>query len=129
MRKAMAERFGMTDFVNPAEVEGDLVPYLVDLTDGGADYSFECIGNVNTISFGGQEFWLDDIQNTEDECDWGYEDLSPSLAMGPGSSFMTNGLPSKTRDFILWNGTPFTTGNVQVSLANQACNTGKELEL
>ena len=35
--------------VNPAEVEGDLVPYLVDLTGGGADYSFECIGNVNTM--------------------------------------------------------------------------------
>ena len=45
----MAERFGMTHFVNPNEVEGDLVPYLVDLTDGGADYSFECIGNVNTM--------------------------------------------------------------------------------
>jgi len=48
-RKARAERFGMTDFVNPAEVEGDLVPYLVDLTGGGADYSFECIGNVTTM--------------------------------------------------------------------------------
>jgi S-(hydroxymethyl)glutathione dehydrogenase/alcohol dehydrogenase len=48
-RKALGERFGMTDFVNPAEVEGDLVPYLVDLTGGGADYSFECIGNVNTM--------------------------------------------------------------------------------
>ena len=49
--------------------------------------------------------------------------------MSTGSYFMTDGLPSKTRDFMLWNGTPFTTGNVQVSLANQACNTGKELEL
>ena len=48
-RKAHAERFGMTDFVNPAEVEGDLVPYLVDLTGGGADYTFECIGNVTTM--------------------------------------------------------------------------------
>ena len=48
-RQAMAERFGMTHFVNPAEVEGDLVPYLVDLTRGGADYSFECIGNVGTM--------------------------------------------------------------------------------
>ena len=48
-KKEMAERFGMTHFVNPNEVEGDLVPYLVDLTDGGADYSFECIGNVNTM--------------------------------------------------------------------------------
>jgi S-(hydroxymethyl)glutathione dehydrogenase/alcohol dehydrogenase len=35
--------------VNPQEVAGDLVPYLVDLTNGGADYSFECIGNVNIM--------------------------------------------------------------------------------
>ncbi len=48
-KEEMAERFGMTHFVDPNEVEGDLVPYLVDLTDGGADYSFECIGNVNTM--------------------------------------------------------------------------------
>ena len=45
----LAEKFGMTHFVNPQEVEGDLVPYLVDLTNGGADYSFECIGNVSTM--------------------------------------------------------------------------------
>ncbi len=48
-RRAMAEKFGMTDFVNPAEVEGDLVPYLVDLTRGGADYTCECIGNVKVM--------------------------------------------------------------------------------
>jgi S-(hydroxymethyl)glutathione dehydrogenase/alcohol dehydrogenase len=48
-RKELAEKFGMTHFVNPNEVEGDLVPYLVDLTGGGADYSFECIGNVNVM--------------------------------------------------------------------------------
>ncbi len=43
-RKPMAEKFGLTHFVNPAEIGEDLVPYLVNLTDGGADYSFECIG-------------------------------------------------------------------------------------
>jgi S-(hydroxymethyl)glutathione dehydrogenase / alcohol dehydrogenase len=48
-KKPLAEKFGMTDFVNPNEVEEDLVPYLVDLTGGGADYSFECIGNVNVM--------------------------------------------------------------------------------
>jgi S-(hydroxymethyl)glutathione dehydrogenase/alcohol dehydrogenase len=48
-RKALGEKFGMTHFVNPNEVEGDLIPYLVNLTDGGADYSFECIGNINTM--------------------------------------------------------------------------------
>ncbi len=48
-RQALAEKFGMTHFVNPNEVEGDLVPYLVDITKGGADYSFECIGNVEVM--------------------------------------------------------------------------------
>jgi S-(hydroxymethyl)glutathione dehydrogenase/alcohol dehydrogenase len=48
-RKALAESFGMTDFVNPKEVKGDLVPYLVNLTKGGADYSFECIGNTTLM--------------------------------------------------------------------------------
>jgi S-(hydroxymethyl)glutathione dehydrogenase/alcohol dehydrogenase len=48
-KRTLAERFGMTHFVNPKEVEGDLVPYLVSLTKGGADYSFECIGNVDVM--------------------------------------------------------------------------------
>jgi S-(hydroxymethyl)glutathione dehydrogenase/alcohol dehydrogenase len=48
-KKPLAEKFGMTHFVNPNEVEEDLVPYLVDLTGGGADYSFECIGNVDVM--------------------------------------------------------------------------------
>ncbi len=48
-RQALAEKFGATHFVNPAEVEGDLVSYLVELTGGGADYSFECIGNVEVM--------------------------------------------------------------------------------
>jgi S-(hydroxymethyl)glutathione dehydrogenase/alcohol dehydrogenase len=48
-KKALGERFGMTHFVNPKDVEGDLVPYLVNLTKGGADYSFECIGNVEVM--------------------------------------------------------------------------------
>src|SRR4030088_1324493 len=48
-RKALAEKFGLTHFVNPKEVEGDLVAHLVALTAGGADYSFECIGNVHTM--------------------------------------------------------------------------------
>src|SRR5271167_1355457 len=48
-RKALAEKFGMTHFVNPKEVQGDLVQHLVTLTDGGADYSFECVGNVDLM--------------------------------------------------------------------------------
>ncbi len=48
-KQAMGERFGMTHFVNPKEVEGDLVAHLVNLTKGGADYSFECIGNTKVM--------------------------------------------------------------------------------
>jgi S-(hydroxymethyl)glutathione dehydrogenase/alcohol dehydrogenase len=49
-KRALAERFGMTHFVNPSEMpEGELVPHLVNLTKGGADYSFECIGNVKVM--------------------------------------------------------------------------------
>jgi S-(hydroxymethyl)glutathione dehydrogenase/alcohol dehydrogenase len=48
-RKEMAEKFGMTDFVNSTEVEGDLVAHLVDLTKGGADYTFDATGNVQVM--------------------------------------------------------------------------------
>jgi S-(hydroxymethyl)glutathione dehydrogenase/alcohol dehydrogenase len=48
-REKIARQFGMTHFVNPKEVKGDLVGHLVELTGGGADYSFECIGNVNIM--------------------------------------------------------------------------------
>ena len=48
-KEQIGRKFGMTHFVNPKEVEGDLVAYLVDLTKGGADYSFECIGNVDVM--------------------------------------------------------------------------------
>jgi S-(hydroxymethyl)glutathione dehydrogenase / alcohol dehydrogenase len=48
-REPLARKFGLTHFVNPNEIKGDLVPYLVDLTGGGADYSFECIGNVEVM--------------------------------------------------------------------------------
>jgi len=48
-RVKLAEAFGMTHFVNPKEVGGDLVAHLVNVTDGGADYSFECVGNVDLM--------------------------------------------------------------------------------
>jgi S-(hydroxymethyl)glutathione dehydrogenase / alcohol dehydrogenase len=48
-RKALAEKFGMTHFVNPKDVGGELVQHLVSLTDGGADYSFECVGSVDLM--------------------------------------------------------------------------------
>jgi len=92
-RKSWGERFGMTHFVNPTEVEGDLVPYLVDLTHGGADYSFECIGNV-------------DVMRTALECchkGWG-----TSIIIGVAPA----GAEISTRPFQLvtgrnWRGTAF----------------------
>ena len=54
-KKAWGERFGMTHFVNPTEIEGDVVPYLVNLTKrrgdliGGADYTFDCTGNTTVM--------------------------------------------------------------------------------
>ena len=48
-KRAWGERFGMTDFVNPRAVGGDLVTHLVALTGGGADYSFDCTGNVEVM--------------------------------------------------------------------------------
>jgi len=48
-RQALGEKFGMTHFANPNEVEQDLVDYLVSLTNGGADFSFECVGNVDLM--------------------------------------------------------------------------------
>jgi S-(hydroxymethyl)glutathione dehydrogenase/alcohol dehydrogenase len=48
-KKEWGERFGMTHFVNPAELGADLVGHLVELTGGGADYSFECIGNTTVM--------------------------------------------------------------------------------
>jgi S-(hydroxymethyl)glutathione dehydrogenase/alcohol dehydrogenase len=48
-REALGRRFGMTHFVNPKDVKGDLVGHLVELTKGGADYSFECVGNTTLM--------------------------------------------------------------------------------
>ena len=47
-RRAMAEKFGMTDFINPKEVD-NVVQAIVDLTNGGVDYSFECVGNTTLM--------------------------------------------------------------------------------
>ena len=48
-REALARKFGMTHFVNPKELKGDVVPHLVELTKGGADYSFECVGSTDLM--------------------------------------------------------------------------------
>src|SRR3954449_4605962 len=92
-REALARKFGLTHFVNPKDVKGDLAPYLVDLTGGGADYSFECIGSV-------------DVMRQALECchrGWGV-----SVIIGVAGS----GQEIKTRPFQLvtgrtWKGTAF----------------------
>jgi S-(hydroxymethyl)glutathione dehydrogenase/alcohol dehydrogenase len=48
-REKLARQFGMTHFVDPTEIQGDLVAHLVELTKGGADYSFECVGNTTLM--------------------------------------------------------------------------------
>jgi len=48
-REAIGRKFGMTHFVNPKAIQGDVVAHLVELTGGGADYSFECVGNVGLM--------------------------------------------------------------------------------
>ena len=92
-KKPMAERFGMTDFVNPREVEGDLVPYLVNLTGGGADYSFDATGNV-------------DVMRTALEC--AHKGWGESVIIGVAPA----GAEIATRPFQLvtgrvWRGTAF----------------------
>ena len=101
-KKSLAERFGMTHFVNPTEVEGDLVPHLVDLTGGGADYSFECIGNV-------------DVMRQALEC--AHKGWGESVIIGVAGA----GQEIKTRPFQLvtgrvWRGTAFggAKGRTQV---------------
>src|SRR5450432_2865914 len=92
-RKKWGERFGMTHFVNPREAGNDLVKYLVDLTKGGADYTFECVGNV-------------DLMRTALECchkGWG-----ESIIIGVAPA----GAEIKTRPFQLvtgrqWKGSAF----------------------
>ncbi len=48
-KEGWGRRFGMTHFVNPAKIDGDLVAHLVALTDGGADYTFDCTGNTTVM--------------------------------------------------------------------------------
>ncbi len=48
-REAMGRQFGMTHFVNPNDIQGDVVPHLVELTGGGADYTFECVGSTKLM--------------------------------------------------------------------------------
>ena len=48
-KRSLATQLGMTHFVNPREIDGELVGYLVELTKGGADYTFECTGNINLM--------------------------------------------------------------------------------
>ena len=92
-RKDIAEKFGMTHFVNPDEVEGDLVPYLVDLTKGGADHSFECIGNVATM------------RQALECCHKGWGESTIIGVAGAGQEIATR--PFKLVTGRVWRGTAF----------------------
>jgi S-(hydroxymethyl)glutathione dehydrogenase/alcohol dehydrogenase len=48
-KEEMARKFGATDFVNPKEIEGSIVDKIITMTDGGADYTFECVGNTTLM--------------------------------------------------------------------------------
>jgi S-(hydroxymethyl)glutathione dehydrogenase / alcohol dehydrogenase len=92
-RKQWGERFGMTHFVNPKDVKGDLVAHLVELTKGGADYTFECIGNVEVM------------RTALEACHKGWGE---SIIIGVAGA----GMEIKTRPFQLvtgrvWRGTAF----------------------
>ena len=92
-KRPLAEKFGMTHFVDPNAVEGDLAAYLVDLTGGGADYTFECIGNV-------------DVMRTALEC--AHKGWGESVIIGVAGA----GQEIRTRPFQLvtgrvWRGTAF----------------------
>ena len=92
-KEAWGKKFGMTHFVNPSEIAGDLVNHLVDLTGGGADYSFECIGNV-------------DVMRQALEC--AHKGWGESVIIGVAGA----GQEIKTRPFQLvtgrsWKGTAF----------------------
>ena len=92
-KRPLAEKFGMTHFVDPTAVSGDLAAHLVDLTNGGADYSFECIGNV-------------DVMRTALEC--AHKGWGESIIIGVAGA----GQEIRTRPFQLvtgrvWRGTAF----------------------
>ena len=92
-KESWGKKFGMTHFVNPSKIEGNLVDYLVDLTGGGADYSFECIGNV-------------DVMRQALEC--AHKGWGESIIIGVAGA----GQEIKTRPFQLvtgrsWKGTAF----------------------
>ena len=92
-KRPLAEKFDMTHFVDPNAVEGDLAAYLVDLTGGGADYTFECIGNV-------------DVMRTALEC--AHKGWGESIIIGVAGA----GQEIRTRPFQLvtgrvWRGTAF----------------------
>ena len=92
-RNDLAKKFGMTDFVNPQEVEGDLVPFLVDLTGGGADHSFECIGNVEVM------------RQALESCHKGWGESTIIGVAGAGQEISTR--PFQLVTGRVWRGTAF----------------------
>ena len=98
-KKAWGERFGMTHFVNPKEIGGDLVPYLVNMTKhgadqiGGADYTFDCTGNVNVM------------RQALEACHRGWGRASSSGSQAAGAEISTR--PFQLVTGRVWKGTAF----------------------
>ena len=89
-RAALGKQFGMTDFINPREVE-NVVDHIIQMTGGGVDYSFECIGNV-------------DVMRQALECchkGWG-ESCIVGVA-GAGKEIATTPLPAGNRSLLAWH--------------------------
>ena len=90
----MAKKFGMTHFVNPDEVGRDkVVQAITDLTDGGADFSFECVGNVNTM------------RQALECCHRGWGRASSSASRPPGTEIATR--PFQLVTGRVWRGSAF----------------------
>ena len=101
-KKEWGEKFGMTHFVNPKEVEGDLVPYLVNLTGGGADYTFDATGNVHVM------------RDALEACHRGWGESVIIGVAGAGQEISTR--PFQLVTGRVWRGTAFggTRGRTQV---------------
>src|SRR5690606_12996562 len=92
-REQLARQFGMTHFVNPKEIKGDVVGHLVELTGGGADYSVERIGNVNTM------------RQSLECCHRGWGESITIGVAGAGQEFSTR--PFQLGTVRVWKGTAF----------------------
>ena len=96
---------------------------------GGRCGRIDLGGTVRSFGFGSASSLLDSTGQVMPSCDLGYEDLAPAMIMACGTSFSTNGVPSKVIPFQTASSGPFTGGEIRVSGMNRACEFGYEIEL